>query len=84
MPGLRTIEPLPSSNRNVQFRPATFGNLPDLQMGIDELDWHGPWRPLATGFDDCVARRMTLGHGTVSDAATPGWQTSRCFDGRLW
>lgn len=38
----------PSSNRSVQLGPATFGNLRDLQMGIDKLDWLAPWRPLAT------------------------------------
>jgi hypothetical protein len=54
---------------------ATFGNLRDLQMGIDELDWLAPWRPLATeqkaiGLQRQLDREVTARHPLFGREAT--------------
>jgi hypothetical protein len=56
-------------------RPATFGNLRDLQMGIDEPDWPAPWRPLATeqeaiGLQRQLDREVTARHPLFGRGAT--------------
>lgn len=68
-------DPETAGHLRPKYAPATFGNLRDLQMGIDELDWLAPWRPLATeqeaiGLQRQLDREVTARHPLFGRRAT--------------